>query len=243
MDYPAMSGLTMNHIHNKSSTCNLLEMFGLVHTCRVLPNMYTGESADASESIRNAVHLLHDFIRLSMRMHLSSDLFKPTKYLENVSKSSKSSWTKFQDGEGRYVWDKRFIQSIGEYVILYVKNVFTGQATVGYAACFHLCKILPLQCRTWPSQEWVIPDLQEGCLDPFQPLTTDTFSPEAGRVQIQPCLQVFLSFCPCLVWRWDFFFWSSCLSSCRVQAPDAGLGFCPKEQAMRQHLMNIQVLH
>lgn len=147
MDYPAMSRVTMNHIHSKSSTSNTLEMFGLVHTCRVLPNMYTGEPADASGSIKNAVHLLHDCIRLSTGMHLSSDLFKPTKYLENLRKSSKSSWTKFQDGKGRYVWDERVIQSMGEYVILYVKNVFIGQVIVGYAACFHLCKILPLQCR------------------------------------------------------------------------------------------------
>lgn len=109
VDYPAMSGVAMNHIHNKSSTSNTLEMFDLVHKCRVFSSAYIGESADASESIRNAVHVLHDCIMLSTDMRLSFDLFKFTKYPENLSKSSKSFWTKFPGGKGRYVWDNGVI--------------------------------------------------------------------------------------------------------------------------------------
>lgn len=104
VDYPAMSGVTMNHIHNKSST-STTEMLDLVHTCRIFSRAYIGESADASESTRNTVHVLHDCIMLSMGMHLSSDLFKLAKYPENLLKSSKSSWTKFPGGKRNYAWD------------------------------------------------------------------------------------------------------------------------------------------
>lgn len=109
VDYPAMPGVTMNHIHNKSSTSNTSEMLDLVHKCRIFSSAYIGESADASESIRNAVHVLHGCVMLSVGMDLSFDLFKLTKYPENLSKSSNSSWTIFPGGRGRYVWDNGVI--------------------------------------------------------------------------------------------------------------------------------------
>lgn len=100
----AMSGVTMNHIHNKSSI-SITEMLDLVHTCRIFSSAYIEESANASESTRNTVHVLHDCIMLSMGTHLSSDLFKLAKHPENLLKSSKSSWTKFPGGKGNYAWD------------------------------------------------------------------------------------------------------------------------------------------
>lgn len=74
------------------------------------------------------------------------------------------------------------------------------------------------------------------CPDPFQPFPSDTFSPEVGCVQIQSCPLVFPSFCPCSAGMGlGFFFWGSCFSSHRPQVPDAGFGFHPKDQPMRQH--------
>lgn len=60
-----------HHIHNKS--CTNTEMLDLIHTCRIFS---IGESADASGSIRNAVHVLHGCIMLSVSMQLSFDLFE-----------------------------------------------------------------------------------------------------------------------------------------------------------------------
>lgn len=96
---PAMSGVTLNHMHNKSNTFNT-NIVDLVHTCRTLSRRYIGESTDTSESIRNAVCELHDCIMPSIGMHLSLEPFKVNKYPGSLSKSSKSSWTKFPG----YVW-------------------------------------------------------------------------------------------------------------------------------------------
>lgn len=106
---------------------------------------------------------------------------------------------------------------------------------------------MPLQCRSQPLQGWVTPNWAVDltvkdanscrCSDPSQALPSDTFSPELGRVRIQSYPLVFLSICPCSAGvGLEFFFWGSCFSSCRVQVPDDGLGFHPKDQAMIQHL-------
>lgn len=43
------------------------------------------------------------------------------------------------------------------------------------------------------------------CPDPFQPLLSDTFSPEVECVQIQSCPTFFIPCFPTqLVWGWDF---------------------------------------
>lgn len=100
MDCPATSGVTMNHVHNKSSTFNP-NIVDLIHTCRTLSSRYIAESTDTSENIRYAVCELHDCIMPSIGMHLSLELFKVIKYPGSLSKSSKSSWTKdFLDMSG-----------------------------------------------------------------------------------------------------------------------------------------------